>query len=91
MKTKVEQGKFYKSLVADEFVRVDGFNAPDDPIGTHFHYFENYVYISPDTSLYMFFDTEGFKEMTEKEFYTALDLAREQFIKSFKAVKGGVL
>ncbi|WP_372472713.1 hypothetical protein AB4865_07780 [Capnocytophaga sp. ARDL2] len=87
----VEQGKYYKSLITDEFVRVDSFNSPDDPIGVHFHHFENYVFISSEIPLHMFFEMEAFKEITEKEFYTALDLAREQFMKDFKAIRGGVL
>ena len=91
MKTKIEKGKFYKSLISDEFVRVDSFNSPDDPVGVHFHHFENYVYISSNALLHMFFDMRAFKEITEQEFYTALDLAREQFMKDFKTVRGGVL
>lgn len=85
----VEQGKYY----ADDstVLRVDGFDRFGDPIGVHFHHFENYVFISSEIPLHMFFEMEAFKEITEKEFYTALDLAREQFMKDFKAIRGGVL
>ncbi|GIZ15752.1 hypothetical protein [Capnocytophaga catalasegens] len=91
MKIKIKKGKFYKSLVGNEYIRVDGFDEDEYPFGVIFESSDNYFAFASDAYLEIAFNMVRYKETTEKEFYTALDLAREQFIRSFKAVKGGVL
>ncbi|MFJ1473191.1 hypothetical protein ACILE9_02885 [Capnocytophaga cynodegmi] len=88
---KIEKGKFYKSLVGNEYIRVDGFDEDGDPLGVIFESFETYLTFSSNTYIETAFYMGDYQEITEKEFYTALDLARGQFIKDFKAVRGGVL
>ena len=82
----IKTGKFYKSLINEEFVRIDGFDEDETPIGVVFESFDNYISLASNTYLDITFDTRKYQEITEKEFYTALDLVKEQFIKSFKTI-----
>lgn len=84
---KIEKGKFYKSLVDNEYIRVDSFDEFGYPQGVIFESFEGYLAFCSNACIEVAFQMGSYQEISEKEFYTALNLAREQFLENFKAVK----
>lgn len=85
----VEVGKCYRD--DNMYYRLDAVGEDGEYYGVHFDCWEYSIDLWVGVCLEWAVDENTLEEITEEEFYKALDLVREDFMKKFKAVKGGVL
>lgn len=85
----VQVGKCYRC--GNQFVRIDFKDENGDLYGVDFYSQEEFMTISVNVSLCDPVSESDVVEITENEFYKALDLLKEDFERKFRAVKSGIL